>query len=126
MFSVLFFGSAAFCFVGGYASDRIGGRNVFAIAAVVCSVFCGLTAFVFSYTSANLCPRHSPRMPPRLLLLRASHARGSIHKSASIPARAGRGQPIDIRWRDREAGRPPQASHQHPRRRLHSCCRRCE
>ena len=38
MFSVFFFGSAAFCFVGGYASDRIGGRNVFAIAAVVCSV----------------------------------------------------------------------------------------
>jgi MFS transporter, ACS family, hexuronate transporter len=51
VFSVFFFGYAAFCFVGGYASDRIGGRNVFAIAAVVWSVFCGLTAFVFSYTS---------------------------------------------------------------------------
>jgi ACS family hexuronate transporter-like MFS transporter len=51
VFSVFFFGYAAFCFVGGYASDRIGARNVFAVAAVVWSVFCGLTAFVFSYTS---------------------------------------------------------------------------
>jgi MFS transporter, ACS family, hexuronate transporter len=51
VFSVFFFGYAAFCFVGGYASDRIGARNVFAIAAVVWSLFCGLTAFVFSYTS---------------------------------------------------------------------------
>jgi MFS family permease len=34
VFSIFFFGYAAFCFVGGYASDRIGGRNVFAIAAV--------------------------------------------------------------------------------------------
>ena len=51
VFSVFFFGYAAFCFVGGYASDRIGGRNVFAIAAIVWSVFCGLTAFVFSYAS---------------------------------------------------------------------------
>jgi MFS transporter, ACS family, hexuronate transporter len=51
VFSVFFFGYAAFCFVGGYASDRIGGRNVFAIASVVWSVFCGLTAFVFSYAS---------------------------------------------------------------------------
>jgi MFS transporter, ACS family, hexuronate transporter len=51
VFSIFFFGYAAFCFVGGYASDRIGGRNVFAIAAVVWSVFCGLTAFVFSYAS---------------------------------------------------------------------------
>jgi ACS family hexuronate transporter-like MFS transporter len=51
VFSVFFFGYAAFCFVGGYAADRIGGRNVFAIAAVIWSVFCGLTAFVFSYAS---------------------------------------------------------------------------
>ena len=35
VFSVFFFGYAAFCFVGGYAADRIGARNVFAIAAVV-------------------------------------------------------------------------------------------
>jgi MFS transporter, ACS family, hexuronate transporter len=51
VFSAFFFGYAAFCFVGGYASDRIGGRNVFGIAAVVWSVFCGLTALVFSYAS---------------------------------------------------------------------------
>ncbi|MGH7043904.1 MAG: MFS transporter [Acetobacteraceae bacterium] len=51
VFSVFFFGYAAFCFVGGYASDRIGGRNVFAIASVVWSVFCALTAFVFGYAS---------------------------------------------------------------------------
>jgi MFS transporter, ACS family, hexuronate transporter len=51
VFSVFFFGYAAFCFVGGYASDRIGARNVFAIASIVWSVFCGLTATVFSFTS---------------------------------------------------------------------------
>lgn len=51
VFSAFFMGYAAFCFVGGYASDRIGGRNVFAIASVVWSVFCGLTALVFSYAS---------------------------------------------------------------------------
>jgi len=51
VFSVFFFGYAAFCFVGGYASDRIGGKTVFAIASVVWSVFCGLTAAVFSFTS---------------------------------------------------------------------------
>jgi len=51
VFSAFFFGYASFCFVGGYSSDRIGGRNVFAIASVVWSVFCGLTAFVFSYAS---------------------------------------------------------------------------
>jgi MFS transporter, ACS family, hexuronate transporter len=50
VFSVFFFGYAAFCFVGGYASDRIGARNVFAIASIVWSVFCGLTATVFSFT----------------------------------------------------------------------------
>jgi ACS family hexuronate transporter-like MFS transporter len=51
VFSAFFFGYATFCFVGGYASDRIGGRNVFGIAAIVWSVFCGLTALVFSYAS---------------------------------------------------------------------------
>jgi D-galactonate transporter len=51
VFSAFFFGYAAFCFVGGYASDRIGGRNVFGIAAIVWSIFCGLTALVFSYAS---------------------------------------------------------------------------
>src|ERR1700733_5893712 len=51
VFSVFFFGYAAFCFVGGYASDRFGARNVFGIASIVWSVFCGLTASVFSFTS---------------------------------------------------------------------------
>jgi MFS transporter, ACS family, hexuronate transporter len=51
VFSVFFFGYAAFCFVGGYGSDRIGAKNVFAIASIVWSVFCGLTATVFSFTS---------------------------------------------------------------------------
>jgi ACS family hexuronate transporter-like MFS transporter len=51
VFSVFFFGYAAFCFVGGYASDRLGARNVFGIASIVWSVFCGLTAAVFSFTS---------------------------------------------------------------------------
>src|SRR3984957_17602167 len=51
VFSVFFFGYAAFCFVGGYGSDRIGAKNVFAIASIVWSVFCGLTATVFSFAS---------------------------------------------------------------------------
>lgn len=51
VFSAFFFGYATFCFVGGYASDKIGGRNVFALASVVWSIFCALTAFVFSYGS---------------------------------------------------------------------------
>jgi MFS transporter, ACS family, hexuronate transporter len=51
VFSVFFFGYASFCFVGGYASDRVGARNVFGIASIVWSVFCGLTATVFSFAS---------------------------------------------------------------------------
>jgi D-galactonate transporter len=51
VFSVFFVGYASFCFVGGYASDRLGARNVFGIASIVWSVFCGLTATVFSFTS---------------------------------------------------------------------------
>ena len=44
VFSSFFFGYALFCFVGGYASDKIGPKNVFSIAMSVWSVFCGLTA----------------------------------------------------------------------------------
>ncbi|MEO9191742.1 MAG: MFS transporter [Acetobacteraceae bacterium] len=51
VFSVFFFGYAAFCFIGGYTSDRVGAKNVFSVASVVWSVFCGLTATVFSFTS---------------------------------------------------------------------------
>ena len=46
VFSIFFFGYAAFCFVGGWASDRIGPKNVFTLAMTVWSVFCGLTAAV--------------------------------------------------------------------------------
>ena len=44
VFSSFFFGYALFCFVGGWASDRIGPKNVFTVAMTVWSVFCGLTA----------------------------------------------------------------------------------
>ena len=51
VFSSFFFGYAAFCFVGGWAADKIGAKNVFTVAMTVWSVFCGLTAAVFSLTS---------------------------------------------------------------------------
>jgi len=44
VFSSFFFGYALFCFVGGWASDRFGPKNVFTLAMTVWSVFCGLTA----------------------------------------------------------------------------------
>jgi D-galactonate transporter len=51
VFSSFFFGYALFCFVGGWASDRIGAKNVFTLAMTVWSVFCGLTAATFSIGS---------------------------------------------------------------------------
>jgi D-galactonate transporter len=48
VFSSFFFGYALFCFVGGWASDRIGAKNVFTLSMTVWSVFCGLTAATFS------------------------------------------------------------------------------
>lgn len=44
VFSSFFLGYALFCFVGGWASDRVGPKNVFTLAMTVWSVFCGLTA----------------------------------------------------------------------------------
>src|SRR5919199_613931 len=44
VFSSFFFGYALFCFVRGWASDRMGPKNVFTLAMTVWSVFCGLTA----------------------------------------------------------------------------------
>jgi len=44
VFSSFFFGYALFCFVGGYASDKIGPKNVFSLAMTGWSIFCGLTA----------------------------------------------------------------------------------
>jgi ACS family hexuronate transporter-like MFS transporter len=51
VFSSFFIGYALFCFVGGWASDRIGAKNVFTLAMTVWSVFCGLTAATFSIGS---------------------------------------------------------------------------
>jgi MFS transporter, ACS family, hexuronate transporter len=51
VFSSFFLGYAVFCFVGGWASDRIGAKNVFTLSMTVWSVFCGLTAVVFSVAS---------------------------------------------------------------------------
>jgi len=44
VFSSFFAGYALFCFIGGHASDRFGGKRVFTAAIVVWSLFCGLTA----------------------------------------------------------------------------------
>ena len=44
VFSSFSFGYALFCFVGGYASDRFGPRNVMGVSMVAWSLFCGLTA----------------------------------------------------------------------------------
>jgi len=50
-FSIFFFAYAPFCFVGGYASDRVGPKRVFAFAMSAWSLFCGLTAGAFNFTS---------------------------------------------------------------------------
>jgi MFS family permease len=50
VFSSFFVGYAIFCFVGGYASDRFGPKTVLS----VWSLFCGLTAGVFSIASLLL------------------------------------------------------------------------
>jgi MFS transporter, ACS family, hexuronate transporter len=51
VFSSFSFGYALFCFVGGYASDRFGPRNVMGISMVAWSIFCGLTAAIWSMSS---------------------------------------------------------------------------
>jgi len=51
VFSSFFFGYALFCFVGGWASDRIGGKAVLILAMTVWSVFCGLTALATGIVS---------------------------------------------------------------------------
>jgi MFS family permease len=51
VFSSFFVGYALFCFVGGYASDRFGPKKVLSISMLVWSLFCGLTAGVFSIAS---------------------------------------------------------------------------
>ena len=51
VFSSFFFGYALFALVGGWASDRLGGRLVIAIAMVTWSIFCGLTAAAAGFAS---------------------------------------------------------------------------
>jgi MFS family permease len=51
VFSSFFVGYALFCFVGGYASDRFGPKAVLSVSMLVWSLFCGLTAGVFSIAS---------------------------------------------------------------------------
>lgn len=46
IFSAFFIGYALFNFIGGWASDKIGPKTVFLIAALLWSVFCGLTGLV--------------------------------------------------------------------------------
>jgi ACS family hexuronate transporter-like MFS transporter len=51
LFSSFFAGYAIFNFVGGYLSDIYGPRKVFTGAMTVWSIFCGMTAAAFSFTS---------------------------------------------------------------------------
>jgi D-galactonate transporter len=51
VFSSFSFGYALFCFVGGYAADRFGPRNVLGTSMVAWSIFCGLTAAAWSVGS---------------------------------------------------------------------------
>ncbi|WP_028227867.1 MFS transporter [Paraburkholderia ferrariae] len=51
VFSAFFVGYSLFCFVGGYASDRFGAKRVLVASMSLWSVFCGLTAGVFSMGS---------------------------------------------------------------------------
>ena len=41
VFSSFSFGYAAFCFVGGYASDRFGPKTVMTVSMTAWSIFCG-------------------------------------------------------------------------------------
>jgi len=51
VFSIFFVGYAMFNFIGGWASDRFGGKRVFAGAMAVWSAFCGLTAVATGFIS---------------------------------------------------------------------------
>src|SRR5580698_2705475 len=51
VFSSFSFGYAAFCFVGGYASDKFGPKTVMTVAMTAWSIFCGLTAVAWSIGS---------------------------------------------------------------------------
>jgi MFS family permease len=51
VFSTFFVGYALFCFIGGYAADRFGPKNVLIVSMSIWSVFCGLTGAVFGFAS---------------------------------------------------------------------------
>ena len=51
VFSTFFVGYAIFCFIGGYAADRFGPKNVLIVSMSIWSIFCGLTAAVFGFAS---------------------------------------------------------------------------
>src|SRR6201992_3860892 len=51
VFSSFSFGYAAFCFVGGYASDQFGPKTVMTVSMIAWSVFCGLTTVAWSVGS---------------------------------------------------------------------------
>ena len=51
VFSSFFVGYAAFNFIGGWASDRLGGKRVFTLAMGVWSAFCALTAAATGFVS---------------------------------------------------------------------------
>ena len=46
IFSAFFVGYALFNFIGGWASDRFGPKTVFLVAALLWSLFCGMTSLV--------------------------------------------------------------------------------
>ncbi|MDF8570284.1 MFS transporter [Escherichia coli] len=46
IFSAFFVGYALFNFIGGWASDKVGPKTVFLVAALLWSVFCGMTGLV--------------------------------------------------------------------------------
>ncbi len=51
IFSSFFVGYAVFNFIGGWASDKLGGKRVFTIAMGVWSTFCALTAAATGFVS---------------------------------------------------------------------------
>ncbi len=54
VFSSFFFGYAAFNFIGGWASDKLGGKRVFSLAMGGWSFFCALTAAATGFVSMLL------------------------------------------------------------------------
>ena len=51
VFSSFFVGYAIFNFIGGWASDKLGGKRVFTLAMAVWSTFCALTAAATGFVS---------------------------------------------------------------------------